>query len=235
MSGAGRRWAAVSVSAAIAGVGLGLMAGQLGLGLTPGLDLSIAVLGMGALIAMVVAGPTRSDDPAAATEEVGWTEFRRELRRSRRGGRPLTLLRIAGGEAPTVAADGSDDLVTRSRRLGLHLRLVDRTWVDDGSIYVLLPESPRSAANVLIERIRERSPGQLPEEVRIATFPEDGLTSGAIIAALFDGALDAVPIPIHQRLAVHPDPGEHGGVGDAADRAAFAIDEQLAVGEAART
>ena len=155
----GRRWAAVSVSAAIAGVGLGHMAGQLGLGVTPGLDLSIAVLGMGALIAMVVAGPTRSDDPAAATEEVGWTEFRRELRRSRRGGRPLTLLRIAGGEVSTVVADGSDDLMTRSRRLGLHLRLVDRTWVDDGSIYVLLPESPTIRGERPHREDPERSPG----------------------------------------------------------------------------
>ncbi len=235
MSRGERRWAAVSVSAAIAGVGLGHLAGGIGLGLTPGLDVSIAVLGMGALIAMFVAGPPVSEDPAVATEEVGWTEFRRELRRSRRGGRPLTLVRIAGDELPTAGMDGADDLVARSRRLRLHLRLVDRTWVDDGSIYVLLPESPRSAANVLIERINERSPGQLPEHVRIATFPDDGLTSGAIIAAVFDGALDAVPIPIHQRLGDHADPGEQWDVRAAVDGAAMAIDDQLAVGEAART
>ena len=235
MSRTGRRWVAVSASVAVAGVGLGHLAGEVGLGLSPGLDVSMAVLGLGALVAMFVSGSPVSEDPAVATDEVGWTEFRRELRRSRRGGRPLTLLRIAGDELPAAGADTSSDLVTRSRRLGLHLRLVDRTWVDDGSIYVLLPESPRSAASVLIERIRERSPGQLPEHIRIATFPEDGLTSGALIAAVFDGALDAVPIPIHQRLGDHADPGEHASVGDAGDGAAFAIDEQLAVGEAAHT
>jgi hypothetical protein len=235
VSRAGRRWAAVSVSAAIAGVGLGRLAGGIGLGLTPGLDVSIAVLGMGALIAVFVAGPPVSEDPPVATEEVGWTEFRRELRRSRRAGRPLTLVRLAGDELPAGGMNGSDDLLTRSRRLRLHVRLVDRTWVDDGSIYVLLPESPRSAANVLIERIRERSPGQLPERVRIATFPEDGLTSGALIAAVFDGALDAVPIPIHQRLGDFADPGDQGEAGDAGGVAAMVIDEQVAVGEAART
>jgi hypothetical protein len=231
VSGAGRRWAAISASAALAGVGLGHLAAEVGVGLIGGLDISIAVVGMGALVTMIVAGPPVSDDLGIASEEVGWAEFRRELRRSRRGGRPLTLLRIAGDEL-VAGADKDYDLVTRSRRLGLHLRLVDRTWVDDGSIYVLLPESPRSAADVLIERIRERSPEQLPDHVRIATFPEDGLTSGAIIAAVFDGALDAVPIPIHQRLGDHAEPGDHGDVGDIGDGAVFSMDEHLAVAEA---
>ena len=86
---------------------------------------------------------------------------------------------------PRTRADGRTDLATRSRRLGLHLRLVDRTWVDDGSIYVLLPESPRAAADVLITRIRADVAGaSCRSDVRLATFPEDGLTSGAIIAAV---------------------------------------------------
>ena len=234
MSAARRRWVAVSASSAIAGAGFGLLVGGLGPGLAPGLDISMTVLGLGALAAMLVAGPPGRADSVVSTEEVGWTEFRRELRRSRRGVRPLTLLRIAADELPTAGTAEAGDLATRARQLEIHLRLVDRTWADDGSIYVLLPESARPAANVLIERIRARSPGLLPEHVRIASFPEDGLTSGAIIGAVHDGALEAVPIPIHHRLD-HADLGERAGADDAGEAAAFAIDEQLAVGEAART
>ena len=233
MSAGRRRWVAISASAAIAGLGLGLLVGQSGPGLTPGLDISITVLGLGALVATLVAGPRASEGASSSTDDVGWTEFRRELRRSRRGIRPLTLLRISGDELPGDAGD----LATRSRRLGQHLRLVDRVWVDDGSIYVLLPESSRDAANVLIERIRAQAPGELPVQVRVASFPEDGLTGGAIIAAVHDGGLDSVPIPIHQRLADHADhtvPGERREVVDAGEGAAFAIDE-MTVGEAART
>ena len=133
----------------------------------------------------------------------------------------MTVLRIAGDELPTDGPDGPGVLSTRSRRLGLHLRLVDRTWVDDGSIYVLLPESPRAAANALIGRIRAEAPGQLPERVRIATFPDNGLTSGALIAALHDGVVDAVPIPIRPMSV-------EGG-----ETTAFVPDEELPIGEAA--
>ncbi len=232
MSASRRRWVAISASAAIAGLGFGLFVGQFGPRLAPGLDISITVLGLGALLATLVAGPRGSLDPSTSTEDVGWTEFRRELRRSRRGIRPLTLLRISGDQ---LHGDGGD-LGARSRQLGQHLRLVDRTWVDDGSIYVLLPESSRDAANVLIDRIRAQAPGELPDQVRVASFPEDGLTGGAIIAAVHDGALDSVPIPIHQRLAEHADQADLGErrVVDAGEGAAFAIDE-LAVGDAART
>ncbi len=226
MSPARRRSFAFAVFATAVGGGIGYQIGAAWPGFAPGLGAGIALLGLGGLFALFLSTSAASTDAAeavVATDDAGWTEFRRELRRSRRGGRPLTLLRIAGDELLTPGPDGASDLITRSRRLGLHLRLVDRTWVDDGSIYVLLPESPRSAANVLLERIRADSPGQLPEHVRVATFPEDGLTSGAIIAAVNGGAVDAVPIPIRPTVS------------DAGDAAAFAMDEELAVGDAGRT
>jgi hypothetical protein len=218
-----RRSFVFAALATITGGGVGHQLGETGLGLMPGVGVWIALLGMGGLFALFLSTPDGSGETVVATDDAGWTEFRRELRRSRRGGRPLTLLRIAGEELPTNGPDGAGDLATRSRRLALHLRLVDRTWVDDGSIYVLLPESPRSAADILVSRIRVDSPGQLPEFVRVASFPEDGLTSGAIIAAVNGGAVDAVPIPIRPTL------------GDVGEVAAFAMDEELAVGEAVRT
>lgn len=196
MNPARRRPYAIAAVAAVAGGGIGHQLVESGVEVASGLGVWIALLGLGGLIALFLSAPTASSDSVAATDDAGWTEFRRELRRARRGSRPLTLLRLAGEELPTDGPTGSLDLATRSRRLGLQLRLVDRTWVDEGSIYVLLPDSPRLAADVLVDRIRVDAPDQLPERVRVATFPEDGLTSGAIIAALFDGAIDAIPIPI---------------------------------------
>lgn len=218
---------AIASMAAVAGAGIGHLTGEAGVGASPGIGIWVALLGIGGLIAIFLSAPVRSTDSGVAADEAGWTEFRRELRRARRAARSLTLLRIPGSELSADGPDGRTDLATRSRRLGLHLRLVDRTWVDDGSIYVLLPESPRAAADVLIARIRAESPGQLPERVRIATFPEDGLTSGAIIAAVNDGAIDAVPIPIRPTtttVAIEP-----------AEAAAFAIEDELPVSEAAHS
>lgn len=213
---------AIAALAAVTGGGIGLQAGESGVG--PGLGMWVALLGFGGLIAIFLSAPVRATDSGVAADDAGWTEFRRELRRARRNARSLTLLRIAGNELPADGPDGPSDLATRSRRLGLHLRLVDRTWVDDGSIYVLLPESPRAAADVLIARVRAESPSQLPEHVRIATFPEDGLTSGAIIAAVNGGAVDAVPIPIRPTTTLEP-----------GEAAAFALDEDRSVGEAVRS
>jgi hypothetical protein len=236
-----RRSFAVAAVAALVGGGIGQQAGISGLGLAPGLGVWIAVVGFVGLVALLLWPPVRSTDLAVASDDAGWIEFRRELRRARRGGRPLTILRIAGDELPADGADGRTDLGMHARALGLRLRIVDRTWVDDGSIYVLLPESPRVAADALIERIRADMPQELPERIRVATFPENGLTSGAIIAALNDGFVDTVPIPIRPMVGdgvvdavvdAVPIPIRAIG-GDAA--AAFAPDEELPVGEAAGT
>jgi len=217
-----RRSYAVAAAAAVTGGAIGQQAGVSGLGLGPVPGMLIGLLGLGVLVALFLSGPVRANAPMAASEEASWIEFRRELRRARRSGRPLTLLRIARDELPTDGADEPGGLWTRSRRLAHHLRLVDRTWVDDGSIYVLLPESTRAAADALIRRIRAASPGQLPEHVHIATFPENGLTSGALLAAVHNRTFDAVPIPIRPTTA------------EGVEADAFVPDGELSVGEAAR-
>lgn len=215
---------AIASMATVTGAGVGQLASESAILAVPGLGLWVALFGIGGLIAIFLSAPVRATDSGVAADEAGWTEFRRELRRSRRAARSLTLLRIPGEDLPSDGPDGRSDLATRSRRLNLHLRLVDRTWVDDGSIYVLLPESPRAAADVLLARVRTESPGQLPERVYIATFPEDGLTSGAIISAVNGGAIDAVPIPIRPTTTI-----------EAGEAAAYAIEEEMPVGEAVRS
>jgi hypothetical protein len=222
MSRAHWRSGAIAAVAAVAAGGIGHQAGIAGLGLGSGLGLLVGLLGLGALLVLFLTAPVAPSGLTAGSDEAGWTEFRRELRRARRGGQPLTILRIVGDELPSDGPDGRSDLRTRARRLGLHLRLVDRIWVDDASIFVLLPETSGSAADALIGRIRAASPGQLPVHIRIATFPEHGLTSGALIAAVYDGAVESVPTPIRPTTGM--------GV----DIAAFADEEELAIGEARR-
>lgn len=240
MSHLRRRTFPLAAVAALVGGGIGHQAGIAGLWLAPGVGLWVAGVGLVGLVALLLWPAAPSTDLAVTSADAGWIEFRRELRRARRGGRPLTILRIAGAELPGGA--GATDLATRARALGLRLRIVDRAWVDDDSIYVLLPESSRAAAEALIARVRADAPEELPELVRVATFPENGLTSGAIIAALDDGVVEHVPIPIRPMggegvIDVAPIPIRALG-GDAAafaPDAVFAPDEEFSVGEAART
>jgi hypothetical protein len=216
------RWrpGAVAAVAAVAGAGIGNQASIAGLGLASGLGLVVELFALGALLMLFLTAPVGSSASAVRPDEASWIEFRRELRRARRGGQPLTMLRIVGNELPDDGPDGQSDLGTRARRLGLHLRLVDRIWVDDTSIFVLLPDTSRSAADALIGRIRAASPSQLPAHIRIATFPENGLTSGALVAAVYDGAVESVPTPIRPATGV------------SIDVAAFGSEEELSVGEA---
>lgn len=203
MSVARRHHLTVALIAALAGAGIGLEAAHQGFLLAPTLGFWVGALGIVALTIVLVTAPPEMPLPAVSTAETGWTEFRREMRRSRRGGKALTIVRVPMAEDIT-----EDELEARSEALAAQLRLVDRTWVDDGSIYVLLPESPKPAADALFARVRQLAPALLPADIRAATFPDDGLTSGAIIAAVHGAALEQVPIPL---LASVIEPEEAAG------------------------
>jgi hypothetical protein len=209
----------VALVAALLGAGLGVDAAQNGLVLGSFVGPLVVVLGILLLIVLLVAPAASSATTspiATAMDEAGWAEFRREMRRARRGVRSLTLVRIPSSSASLAGA--APDLATWSRQLSQHMRLVDRAWVDDGSLYVLLPESPRAAADVLLERVRSAAPGLLSSDLRVATFPDDGLTSGAIIAAVHGAAVGDVPIPIRTTL-----------VGDT-EGTAYRIADDLSIG-----
>lgn len=174
------------------------------------------VAGSVLVVGLLVWGRDRSRD-VPAEHETAWTEFRRELRRARRHRRALTLMRIPGknGAASTSTRDLSD-------RIGARLRLIDRAWVHDGSIYVMLPESSRAAASVAAERLMTLDPGLALDEVRVASFPDDGLTSGALIAAVHDVAIDQSPVPLPTAIRPLTDDG-----------LAFVREEELSMGEVA--
>lgn len=194
MSGSRWRTAALAGSAILLGVGVGLQIGEvdIGLGVESGLILAI----VSAMALTVIIAATSGEPPVAEVTAVesAWMEFRRELRRARRHERPLTLIRIP----PPARDDGSEpiDLAPVSRHIDARLRLIDRAWLDDGSIYVMLPESGRPAAATVVDRLAAVAPAGSLAGVRIASFPDDGLTSGAIIAAVHDAAMDQVPILI---------------------------------------
>lgn len=111
----------------------------------------------------------------------------------------MTLIRAVAPVSPEAQA--ADDPEARSRKLHEHLRLVDRTWVDDGSVYMLLPETSRAAADSLVSRLVTMAPELLPGDIRLATFPDDGLTSGALISAVHGASLSEVPTPIRAAVA----------------------------------
>lgn len=201
----------VALIAALAGAGIGLEIARTGVDLAPTLAWWLGVIGIIALFLVLLTAPNDpSTVPLSTATREGWAEFRRELRRSRRGVRPMTLVRLPGPAQADVAE--AADLSGKARRLHQHLRLVDRTWVDEGSVYVLLPETTRAAADTLLDRLRRLTPEVVPENVRVATFPDDGLTSGALISAVHGASLSATPTPI--RAAIADDESEAFELGD---------------------
>lgn len=99
-----------------------------------------------------------------------WAELRLEIARSRRFGRSFGLIRIEGKTRPS---------------LGVELRSIDRAWTVDGVTYVLLPESDRRAAESLRGRLLHEASDVLADcSLSVAAFPEDGLTSGALLKAI---------------------------------------------------
>ncbi len=190
----------VALIATLAGAGIGLEISHAGIDVAPSLAFWMGIFGVIALVLVLLTAPAEPASPIATPARAGWAEFRRELRRSRRSGRPMTLLRTRSAVTPEAAQE-VDDLDLRSRGLHDHLRLVDRTWVDDGSVYILLPETSRAAADSLVSRLVTVAPELLPGEVRLATFPDDGLTSGALISAVHGASLSEVPTPIRAAVA----------------------------------
>lgn len=190
----------VALIATIAGAGIGLQISHAGIDVAPSLAFWMGVFGVIALVLVLLTAPAEPAAPIATPARAGWAEFRRELRRSRRSGRPMTLLRTRDAVTPE-STQAVDDLDDRSRSLHDHLRLVDRTWVDDGSVYILLPETSRAAADSLVSRLVTVAPELLPGELRLATFPDDGLTSGALISAVHGASLSEVPTPIRAAVA----------------------------------
>jgi hypothetical protein len=134
--------------------------------------------------------PPAPDDP--------WYALHREIDRSRRYRHPVTLIRVE----PSVSS-GQRSLAARSRREGRpvrrrdplrafvaelrgSLRSGDSAWCDGPAVVVLVPETDAAGAEAMVARIRGLAAAAFgtEAEVRLAAFPEHGLTSHALRAAV---------------------------------------------------
>ncbi|HET7030620.1 MAG TPA: hypothetical protein VFI34_08920 [Candidatus Limnocylindrales bacterium] len=115
----------------------------------------------------------------------GLMAFRRELDRSRRHRRSFTLVRLTiSGPIADVPAGEADGIAESTiRLLGSALRITDSAWVQDGHLVVLLPESTKATARAFVERAFHAAPDRFGPGIGIAQFPDDGMTSGALLEA----------------------------------------------------
>jgi hypothetical protein len=187
-----RRFAAplLTVLAALAGLATGRLFGQPGSNvLVVGL---IVVTGLCSIAVWITTRPDRD-----ALTAIGLDAFRAELDRARRHRRTFAMARLElakpadGGAAP----DGPTSTDTATIQLiGASLRITDHAWLDDGDVVILLPESDRATAESFAERVRVNAAGRFTERLGIAAFPDDGLTSNALLDALERG-MDGAPMP----------------------------------------
>ena len=119
-----------------------------------------------------------------------WEDLQRELDRSRRYGHSFSVVRLASRTRLKPRSNGAGrerraELERRALMVGVLLRKLDRVWADGEDIYVLLPEGGRAMAESMLDRIREPLTVLVPDSVAaIATFPQDGLSIGGLLAAL---------------------------------------------------
>ncbi|HEX4930118.1 MAG TPA: hypothetical protein VFV62_05345 [Gaiellaceae bacterium] len=160
-----------------------------------------------------------------------WGAVERELERSRRSGRGFVLLTMpCSSNGHRRAGEPS------AERLSEHLRALDEAWYDEGLFYVLLPEADRASAGTVVERILVEAPELLASgEARVAAFPDDGLTAGALretlrreAAAARNGARGiALDIPAVLAAAARVAQRGHSGNGNGNGQVAPALQETV--------
>jgi hypothetical protein len=140
--------------------------------------------------ARLVAGRFRRARNGVGSELVSerWSpaeELQLELDRSRRFGHHFALVCISSCREIEDRWASIRELAYGVSSL---LRRVDRVWIDGAGVYVLVPECDRTMVEALLDRLGERLSRLLGEDnrsqVSSAVFPEDGLTSGALLNAL---------------------------------------------------
>jgi hypothetical protein len=122
----------------------------------------------------------------------------REIERSRRYRHALTLIRVAPGPSSParlirtrpqrVGRPGlrrRDPLEQLAAQLRRCLRSGDVAWSDGSALFVLLPETDAAGAHAMLARFRGAARAVVGEpDVRVASFPEHGLTHHALREAV---------------------------------------------------
>ena len=119
-----------------------------------------------------------------------WEDLQCEIDRSRRYGHSFSLVRLASRTRIKARFNGAGEkhraeLERKALMVGVLLRKLDRVWADGEDIYLLLPEGGREMAEAMLDRIGETLAAVVPDaDVAIAAFPEDGLSTRALLEAL---------------------------------------------------
>ena len=119
-----------------------------------------------------------------------WEDLQHEIDRSRRYGHSFSVVRLASRTRLRARSNGAGsrrraEVERKALMVGVLVRKLDRVWADGEDIYVLLPEGGRAMAESMLERISEPLAELVPDSVAaIATFPQDGLSIGGLLAAL---------------------------------------------------
>ena len=177
--------------AALLGILVGLLAGDPLPGITFGLGLLIGGIASILVVPALRAAPAGLKGAAIDDAASGWAEFHRELARARRFDGQFAIVCFSRGESPDP-----EELVSLRNEIAASSRRIDRLWIDGGHILLLLPETTQAAADAVLARIRALAPAALSIEPGVARFPEHGITSGALIAAVFGSGQEDVPTPI---------------------------------------
>jgi hypothetical protein len=145
-----------------------------------------------------------------------WLVLSREIDRCRRYRHPLALVRVAADPASAPKSltprPGREGRGARRRREPMKrlsaalrdtLRSGDVTWVHGDSAYVLAPETDAAGAEAMGCRLRTVAAEVVGAsvELRIAAFPEDGLTGHALRATVTTRERRFVPVERERRKA----------------------------------
>ncbi|HEY7003671.1 MAG TPA: hypothetical protein VH281_05265 [Gaiellaceae bacterium] len=129
----------------------------------------------------------RTESELVSRRWSGSEELQLELDRSRRFGHRFALIYISSRRGIESGWSSLHDL---GHAVSSLLRRIDRVWVDGTGVYLLLPECDRTMVEAALDRLREplsRLVGDSePPAVSSAVFPDDGLTSAALLGALKD-------------------------------------------------
>lgn len=125
----------------------------------------------------------------------------REIERSRRYRHAFTLIRVAPEKARATdiwvppgrpRRRRHDPLEELAAALRACLRTGDVAWSEGSALYVLLPETDVTGADAVVERLRRAARAVARDaDVRVASFPEQGLTDHALRAAVMRRRLPA--------------------------------------------
>jgi hypothetical protein len=121
----------------------------------------------------------------------GWATVRTELARSRRHDRRFAIVGIPeavwsppSAEPPAKAQLGLDI----AESVQAQVRRPDRAWVDDAMLHLLLTDCDQTQGRAFLERARAVMPQVFADDrVNLVIFPDDGITLGALVAALREG------------------------------------------------